>query len=144
MFAASGLKGPPCGTPFFPPALMISLTRCRTFGACTLRAILPSSTSCRTLSKNHSTDCPPPPRAGYPKQVTIVRPRHAFEGQSLEVLGWLRRDGELQLTLVLPDGTRSLIPAAWTDLQTTQTPAHDGKPPQPALLASCTQLLHAR
>src|ERR1035437_289031 len=46
MFAARGLKGPPCGTPFFPPTLMISLTRCRIFGSCPLRAILPSSTSC--------------------------------------------------------------------------------------------------
>ena len=60
---------------------------------------------------------------------------------ALDVLGWVHRGGELQLTLVLPDGTRSLIPAAWTDLK---VPNESTKHAQPALLASCTQLLHAR
>jgi hypothetical protein len=74
----------------------------------------------------------------------IVRPRHAFEGKALELLGWMRRRGELLLTLVLPDGTRSLIPAAWTDLQGDKKPVSPKKRPQTALLASCTQLLQAR
>jgi hypothetical protein len=81
---------------------------------------------------------------GYPPQVTIVRPRHAFEGKALELLGWMHRRGELLLTLVLPDGTRSLIPAAWTDLQVDKKPAFPKKRPQTALLASYTQLLQAR
>jgi hypothetical protein len=38
----------------------------------------------------------------------------------------MRRHGTLDLVLVLPDGTRSLIPAAWTDL--APQPA-DGAPP---------------
>ena len=60
----------------------------------------------------------------------------------MEVLGWAHRRGSLHLLLVLPDGTRSLIPAAWTDL-------HDG-PNAPranrhaATLASLVQLLRAR
>ncbi|MHB1528685.1 MAG: hypothetical protein ACYCXT_04520 [Acidiferrobacteraceae bacterium] len=81
---------------------------------------------------------------GYPPQVAIVRPRHAFEGKTLELLGWTHRRGELLLTLVLPDGTRSLIPAAWTDLQAQKTPVPPKKRPQTALLVSCTQLLQAR
>lgn len=39
-----------------------------------------------------------------------------MEGEALDVLGWLHRKGILHLTLVLPDGTRSYIPADWTNL----------------------------
>lgn len=39
-----------------------------------------------------------------------------MEGKELDVLAHARRNGCLQLTLVLPDGTRSLIPASWTDM----------------------------
>src|ERR1700757_1032949 len=39
---------------------------------------------------------------GYPDQVTIVRPRHPFEGLALDILGWCHRGGELHLTLVPP------------------------------------------
>jgi hypothetical protein len=49
--------------------------------------------------------------------VRIVRARHALEGRSLELIGWMRRRGALDLILALPDGSRSLIPAAWTDLE---------------------------
>jgi hypothetical protein len=34
----------------------------------------------------------------------------------LDVLGRMRRHGRVELLLVLPDGSKSLIPAAWTDL----------------------------
>ena len=50
-----------------------------------------------------------------PAEVTVVRKRHPFCGRSLVVFGWMRRQGRLDLILVLPDGSRSLIPAAWTD-----------------------------
>jgi hypothetical protein len=40
-----------------------------------------------------------------------------LEGHSLQVLGRLRRHGGLELLVVLPDGSKRLIPAAWTDLQ---------------------------
>jgi hypothetical protein len=46
----------------------------------------------------------------------ILRDHHPLKGKLLQVLGWTHRGGILHLTLVLPDGTRSLIPAAWTDL----------------------------
>ena len=66
-----------------------------------------------------------------------MRPHHPFEGQQLEVFGWQQRGGEVVLLLVLPDGTRSLIPASWTDL-------HGSLEPPRATLACITQLLHAR
>jgi hypothetical protein len=81
----------------------------------------------------------------YPRQVKIVRERHAFEGMALEVLAWCRRRGELQLTLVLPDGTRSLVPAAWTDLHTSQDrPSSKEQRSQAASLAPRSELLHVR
>ena len=48
--------------------------------------------------------------------MTITRARHPFEGESLPVLGGMRRHGALELLLVLPDGSKSLVPAAWTDV----------------------------
>jgi hypothetical protein len=51
-----------------------------------------------------------------PSAVTITRSRHSFEGKSLRVLGGMRRHGALELLLVLPDGSKSLVPAAWTDV----------------------------
>jgi len=51
----------------------------------------------------------------------------------------MRRHGKLDLILVLPDGSRTLIPAAWTDLDPST-------PPEPATLAtlgSLADLLHA-
>jgi hypothetical protein len=60
--------------------------------------------------------------------VIITRERHAFEGQSLAVISSIRRRGGLLVLVVLPDGSRSLIPASWTDWrpeQARQTPADD-------------------
>src|SRR5208337_4014225 len=48
--------------------------------------------------------------------VTLTRRRHPFEGRSLRVLGSMRRHGTAELLVVLPDGSKRLIPAAWTDL----------------------------
>ena len=43
-----------------------------------------------------------------------MRPRHPLAGRELRVLGGMRRHGRLELLLVLPDGSKRLIPAAWT------------------------------
>jgi len=51
----------------------------------------------------------------------------------------MRRHGKLDLLLVLPDGSKSLIPAAWTDLQ-----PRDEKSEQPEALGSVRDLLHAQ
>ena len=55
--------------------------------------------------------------------VTITRCRHALQGQSLVVLGHLRRHGRLELLVVLGDGSKRLIPAEWTDHDQPETTA---------------------
>ncbi|MBI3106516.1 MAG: hypothetical protein HYY95_13265 [Candidatus Rokubacteria bacterium] len=71
----------------------------------------------------------------------MTRAHHPFEGRALTVLSWTHRGGQLQLVLVLPDGSRALIPAAWTDL-------HDGSaaadPAPRVTLARLGDLLQAR
>jgi hypothetical protein len=47
--------------------------------------------------------------------VTITRARHPLQGQSLPVLGRMRRHGRLELLLELGDGSKRLIPQEWTD-----------------------------
>jgi hypothetical protein len=48
--------------------------------------------------------------------VVITRRRHPLVGQSLPELGRMRRHGRLELLLVLPDGSKALVPAAWTNV----------------------------
>ena len=77
-----------------------------------------------------------------PEKVTIVRPRHPFEGQPLNVFGAMHRKGQLLLVLLLPDGSKSLIPADWTDLASPiQIFSAAGAT---ATLGSLENLLHAR
>ncbi len=68
-----------------------------------------------------------------------------MEGKALDVLSWLHRNGILHLTLVLPDGTRSYIPADWTNLGDI---CPQFKPPdnrkQTDLIASRSNLLQVR
>jgi hypothetical protein len=52
--------------------------------------------------------------AVLPGVVVVTRERHPLAGRELAVLGGMRRHGRLELLLVLPDGSKSLIPAAWT------------------------------
>jgi hypothetical protein len=53
--------------------------------------------------------------------VTIIRERHAFEGQTLAVISSIKRRGVLLVLVILPNGSRSLIPAAWTDWSVPHT-----------------------
>lgn len=57
--------------------------------------------------------------------ATVTRPRHPLEGQTLRVLGRMRRRGTDEVLLELPDGSKSLLPVAWTDLaaDASQPPA---------------------
>jgi hypothetical protein len=48
-------------------------------------------------------------------EVMVTRRHDALEGQRLPVLGALRRHGGTELLVVLPDGSKRLIPQAWTD-----------------------------
>ena len=45
----------------------------------------------------------------------ITREGHPFEGRALAVIGSIRRRGVLFALACLPDGSRALIPAQWTD-----------------------------
>jgi hypothetical protein len=79
--------------------------------------------------------------------VTILRERHPFEGRSLQFIGIVKRRGSLLLLLVLPDGSRSLVPAGWTDWKVTQAigePSTSGSGHGEPCLAPLTDLLHAR
>jgi hypothetical protein len=80
--------------------------------------------------------------------VTIQRERHPFEGRSLQLMGTVKRRGTLLLLVVLPDGSRSLVPAGWTDWKaTTQAvdePSTSGSGHGERCLAPLTDLLHAR
>jgi hypothetical protein len=49
-----------------------------------------------------------------------------LEGRSLELIGWMRRRRRLELILVLADGSRLLVPAAWTDLERPVEPLEAG------------------
>ena len=71
--------------------------------------------------------------------MTIIRKRHPFLGQSLRVFGWMRRQGRLDLILVLPDSSRSLVPASWTDFGPGDAAAPSGE-----LLGSLDDLQHLR
>jgi hypothetical protein len=70
--------------------------------------------------------------------VTVTRVRHPLQGKSLRVLGGMRRHRDLELLLVLPDGSKSLVPAAWTDAEASGA---DGAAVA-ATLGSLTDLLH--
>jgi hypothetical protein len=56
-----------------------------------------------------------------PKSVVITRERHPFEGRSLAVIHSIRRRGVRLVLVILPNGTRSLIPVAWTDWKPEQS-----------------------
>jgi hypothetical protein len=49
--------------------------------------------------------------------VTITRRKDPLDGQRVRVLGRLRRHGEVEVLVVLPDGSKRMIPQAWTDAQ---------------------------
>lgn len=77
----------------------------------------------------------------FPEQVTIIRPAHPFEGKCLAVLGHTHRKDRLHLLLILPDGSKSLIPAEWTNLNPTPNLAVHS---HGATLGSLDQLLRMR
>ena len=64
--------------------------------------------------------------AVLPGTAVITRPRHPLAGLELRVLGGMRRHGRLELLLVLPDGSKRLIPAEWTSQHADSTAADGG------------------
>ena len=53
------------------------------------------------------------PAGAGPETVRVVRPGHPLHGLDLPVWGRLRLRGAAMVVLVLPDGSRKRIPAAW-------------------------------
>ena len=123
---------PPCGVPSHAgptgrPPLALAL-------AASVRCREPSTVPGRVSSPPVSADLAgccrrKPPHTthhrDFPERVTITRPHHPFEGQSLEVLRHAHMRGRLQFVLILPDGSKSLIPAEWTDFKTATGPSPD-------------------
>ena len=72
--------------------------------------------------------------------------RHPFEGRVLQALGATHRRGVALLLVVLPDGSRSLIPAGWTDLAAMPVaePAAATENGRQHSLARLVDFLHAR
>ena len=68
------------------------------------------------------------PSAGEgPQMVRVIRPGHPLDGLDLPVWGRLRLRGVAMVVLVLPDGSKERIPAAWAgeggSSEDTSTPA---------------------
>jgi len=76
-------------------------------------------------------------------EVTVTRPRHPLEGRRLQVIGAMRRLGRDELLVVLPEGSKTLMPAGWTDRDTTTTNEDHVLDRTTAILAAPAQLLHA-
>ena len=56
----------------------------------------------------------------------------------------MHRQGQLHLVLILPDGSKSLIPVDWTDLAAPAQPQQVRSAQTAATLGSVEDLLHAR
>jgi hypothetical protein len=77
-------------------------------------------------------------------EVTVTRPRHPLAGRRLQVIGAMRRLGRDELLVVLPDGSKTLIPAVWTNRDTTTTNEDSALGQETAILAAPAELLGAR
>lgn len=75
--------------------------------------------------------------------ATVVRERHPLQGRVLRMLGRMRRHGRLELLLELPDGSKCLIPAVWTDLAGDDAGDGGGRAPLAATLGSLQDMLAA-
>jgi hypothetical protein len=54
------------------------------------------------------------PAGAGPRTVRVMRPGHPLHGLDLPIWGRLRLRGVVMVVLVLPDGSKKRIPAAWT------------------------------
>lgn len=75
--------------------------------------------------------------------VMVTRARHPLQGRSLQVLGQMCRHGQMELLVVLPDGSKSLIPAAWTDRDAAAGQAADDEGAHATTLGTLADLLGA-
>src|ERR1700730_17021399 len=132
MFASSGERGEPCGMPrrlsrasvvrVLRPRLSVSSTGQSSHNLDQMQHAPINDTARPPTFEGRNAECSrrTPPHTthlrDFPRPVTILRERHPFEGRVLQALGATHRRGVALLLVVLPDGSRSLIPAGWTDL----------------------------
>ena len=76
------------------------------------------------------------PAGAGPETVRVIRPGHPLHRLDLPVWGWLRLRGVAMVVLVLPDGSKERIPAAWVGESGGENPA-----PVVAAAADLLQLL---
>jgi hypothetical protein len=77
------------------------------------------------------------PAGAGPESVRVVRPGHPLHGLDLAVWGRLRLRGAAMVVLVLPDGSRKRIPAAWAH----EGGSEDTAAPAAAVVAAAGDLL---
>src|ERR1039458_1632652 len=82
----------------------------------------------------------PEPAARGPELVRVIRPGHPLHGLDLPVWGRLRLRGTAVLEVVLPDGSKKRIPAAWTGAA-GQEPAAGVVAPVGGVVAAAGDLL---
>jgi hypothetical protein len=73
----------------------------------------------------------------------VTRSRHPLVGRRLQVIGAMRRLGRNELLVVLPDGSKTLIPAAWIDRDITAVNGDQALDQGTAILTGPVELLHA-
>ena len=78
-----------------------------------------------------------PPAGAGPEIVRVARPGHPLHGLDLPVWGWLRLRGVAMVVLVLPDGSRKRVPAAWAH----EGGSEDTGAPAAAVVAAAGDLL---
>jgi hypothetical protein len=74
----------------------------------------------------------------------VTRPRHPLAARRLGVIGAMRRLGRDELLVVLPDGSKTLMPVVWTDRDTTTANEDHALGQATAILAAPAELLYAR
>ena len=79
-----------------------------------------------------------PPAGAGPETVRVVRPGHPLHGLDLPVWGRLRLRGVAMVVLVLPDGSKKRIPAAWAGEGGS---SEDTSAPAAAVVAAAGDLL---
>jgi hypothetical protein len=80
------------------------------------------------------------------RNVTVTRKGHAFDGKSLAALGHIDRRGIPYVLVILPDGSRSHIPVAWTDWEAQGSKARSSTDHRDMMdrVARLHDLLHLR
>jgi hypothetical protein len=87
-----------------------------------------------------SAHCESPPAGAGPETIRVVRPGHPLHGLDLPVWSRLRLRGVAMVVLVLPDGSKKRIPAAWAGEGGSGNPAT----PSAAVVAGAADLLRLR